>query len=114
MIRNFVKKCFVLLIGIFMICFSTISIAHSGRTDSNGGHRDNKNKSGLGSYHYHCDGNPAHLHTNGYCPYSSNNDILMLDEEESITNEYEYRVLEGRLGVALCLSKNGYLSYKNE
>ena len=44
--------------------------AHSGRTDSNGGHKDNKNKSGLGSYHYHCGGNPAHLHTNGVCPYS--------------------------------------------
>lgn len=46
--------------------------AHSGRTDSSGGHKDNKNKSGLGSYHYHCGGNPAHLHTNGVCPYSSN------------------------------------------
>ena len=45
--------------------------AHSGRTDSYGGHRDNKNKSGLGSYHYHCGGYPAHLHTNGVCPYSS-------------------------------------------
>ena len=32
--------------------------AHSGRTDSSGGHRDNKNKSGLGSYHYHCGGYP--------------------------------------------------------
>lgn len=45
--------------------------AHSGRTDSSGGHKDNKNKSGLGSYHYHCGGYPAHLHTNGVCPYSS-------------------------------------------
>lgn len=45
--------------------------AHSGRTDSNGGHRDNKNKSGLGSYHYHCGGYPAHLHTNGVCPYGN-------------------------------------------
>lgn len=45
--------------------------AHSGRTDSSGGHRDNKNKSGLGSYHYHCGGHPAHLHTNGVCPYSA-------------------------------------------
>lgn len=26
--------------------------AHSGRTDASGGHRDNKNASGLGSYHY--------------------------------------------------------------
>lgn len=48
-----------------------ITFAHSGRTDSNGGHRDNKNKSGLGSYHYHCGGHPAHLHTKGVCPYSN-------------------------------------------
>lgn len=45
--------------------------AHSGRTDSRGGHRDNKNASGLGSYHYHCSGNPPHLHKNGVCKYSS-------------------------------------------
>ncbi len=44
--------------------------AHSGRTDSQGGHRDNKNKSGLGSYHYHCGGYEAHLHPGGVCPYS--------------------------------------------
>ena len=41
--------------------------AHPGRTDANGGHRDNKNKSGLGSYHYHCGSHPAHLHPNGVC-----------------------------------------------
>lgn len=45
--------------------------AHSGRTDSSGGHKDNKNKSGLGYYHYHCGGNPPHLHKNGVCPYDS-------------------------------------------
>lgn len=64
------------IISIFITVISIISIgintyAHSGRTDSNGGHRDNKNKSGLGSYHYHCGGYPAHLHSNGKCPYSS-------------------------------------------
>ena len=47
-----------------------VAFAHSGRTDSSGGHHDNKNKSGLGSYHYHCGGYPAHLHENGYCPYT--------------------------------------------
>lgn len=47
-----------------------VAYAHSGRTDSAGGHRDNKNKSGLGSYHYHCGGHPAHLHNGGGCPYS--------------------------------------------
>lgn len=45
--------------------------AHGGRTDSRGGHKDNKNKSGLGSYHYHCGGYPAHLHPDGVCPYSN-------------------------------------------
>ena len=45
--------------------------AHSGRTDKSGGHKDNKNKSGLGYYHYHCGGNPAHLHKNGVCPYDN-------------------------------------------
>lgn len=63
------------LTAISMICLiisiSGNSFAHSGRTDSNGGHKDNQNKSGLGSYHYHCGGHPAHLHDNGVCPYSS-------------------------------------------
>lgn len=64
------------IISIVLIISSVILIgantyAHSGRTDSNGGHKDNNNKSGLGSYHYHCGGYPAHLHTNGVCPYSS-------------------------------------------
>lgn len=49
---------FALLIAVVSIF---ISFAHSGRTDASGGHRDNKNKSGLGSYHYHCGGYPAHL-----------------------------------------------------
>jgi len=44
--------------------------AHGGRTDKYGGHRDNKNVSGLGYYHYHCGGYPPHLHENGVCPYA--------------------------------------------
>lgn len=54
-----------------LIIASSSLLAHSGRTDSNGGHKDNKNKSGLGSYHFHCGGYPAHLHSNGICPYKS-------------------------------------------
>lgn len=52
------------------VSVEVVSYAHSGRTDSSGGHRDNKNKSGLGSYHYHCGGHPAHLHDGGVCPYT--------------------------------------------
>lgn len=68
------KKASIKQIGIILLSIMIIPatlFAHSGRTDSNGGHRDNKNKSGLGSYHYHCGGYPAHLHKKGVCPYSS-------------------------------------------
>lgn len=46
------------------------TLGHPGKTDSSGGHKNNKNKSGLGNYHYHYGGNPAHLHDNSVCPYS--------------------------------------------
>lgn len=67
--KNKFKYIFVIFF-LFMLFFTSETFAHSGRTDSNGGHRDNKNVSGLGSYHYHCGGNEAHLHPNGICPYS--------------------------------------------
>ena len=62
-----------ILVFVLILALTTsfAAFAHSGRTDSNGGHKDNKNKSGLGPYHYHCGGHPAHLHPNGVCPYSS-------------------------------------------
>ena len=55
-----------------VVLMSTNAAAHSGRTDANGGHHDYKNRSGLGSYHYHCGGNPPHLHPGGVCPYGNN------------------------------------------
>ena len=60
-----------ILTVILCLSLSVTASAHSGRTDANGGHRDNKNVSGLGSYHYH-HGYPAHLHPNGICPYENN------------------------------------------
>ena len=55
-----------------MVLMSTSVAAHPGRTDASGGHHDYKNRSGLGSYHYHCGGNPPHLHLGGVCPYGNN------------------------------------------
>ncbi len=70
--KKYIQKIVSILIIILTILSIKINVySHSGRTDANGGHRDNKNKSGLGSYHYHCGGHPAHLHPNGVCPYSS-------------------------------------------
>lgn len=66
------SKLAVIIVTILVLTMIPLSnFAHSGRTDSNGGHKDNNNKSGLGPYHYHCGGYPAHLHTGGVCPYSS-------------------------------------------
>lgn len=59
-----------LLVIVLVLGNAVTAFAHSGRTDSSGGHRDNKNKSGLGYYHYHCGGHPAHLHPDGYCRYT--------------------------------------------
>lgn len=64
------KKIFALIIATVITVMSVMTVsAHSGRTDRFGGHRDNYNRSGLGYYHYHCGGYPAHLHHYGYCPY---------------------------------------------
>lgn len=71
--KNRGKKIGILLLVFILLAITLNSYAHSGRTDVNGGHKDNKNKSGLGSYHYHCGGNPAHLHSNGVCPYFTSN-----------------------------------------
>lgn len=73
-----IRKLSATILTAFIICTTTMNTvippltteAHSGRTDSRGGHKDNKNKSGLGSYHYH-HGYPAHLHTGGVCPYAN-------------------------------------------
>ena len=64
------RKIFTTMLCTGLLISNTVSFAHSGRTDSNGGHHDYQNKSGLGSYHYH-HGMGPHLHPNGVCPYSS-------------------------------------------
>lgn len=70
--KNKIKRLskIIALLGI-LLAFPTTILAHSGKTDSSGGHKDKNNVSGLGSYHYHCGGYPAHLHDGGVCPYSS-------------------------------------------
>ena len=94
----------IITICLMILSLSLSAFAHSGRTDSSGGHKDNKNKSGLGSYHYHCGGHPAHLHEDGVCPYkqsfapkaSSNNNIISdgtvtksKEKSENVTIEFD-------------------------
>jgi hypothetical protein len=56
---------FLFLIALCLTCCS-IALAHSGGTDSRGGHYDRS----TGEYHYH-HGKPAHQHPGGVCPYAA-------------------------------------------
>lgn len=56
----------IILTCVLLSLFVVICFAHSGGTDSDGGHYN----SSTGEYHYH-HGEPAHQHNNGECPYDS-------------------------------------------
>lgn len=65
-------KKIILFVLIIIIVLLPLSLAHKGRTDSNGGHYD----SSTGEYHYH-HGYSAHRHINGLCPYEDDLDDLL-------------------------------------
>ena len=72
------KKLFISIIAIILF-LTTVSFAHKGRTDSEGGHYD----SSTGLYHYH-HGYPAHQHTDGMCPYDYNSTSSLFTNTSSI------------------------------
>lgn len=57
----------IIIVFLCALVFSAAASAHSGRTDSQGGHYNRS----TGEYHYH-HGYPAHQHPNGVCPYNFN------------------------------------------
>lgn len=62
----------VLIIAILLLTLTIVPIcalAHSGGTDSSGGHHDRS----TGEYHYH-HGYSAHQHPGGKCPYEDDKD----------------------------------------
>lgn len=123
----------VIVAGLLIATSTNISaFAHSGRTDSNGGHKDNKNVSGLGSYHYH-HGEGPHLHPGGVCELqggASNNssssesntqtkpqetpkpvvDTTKIDKESSRTSGYNKGYEDGCLGNTNSPSSNSSAS----
>lgn len=72
--------CILFIIILFTVTFIIID-AHSGGTDSKGGHRD----SSTGTYHYH-HGYPAHQHTDGICPYDYDDNTSKSSSVSSNTN----------------------------
>ena len=78
---------------VLLICMLSFSAAaHSGGTDSNGGHYDHS----TGEYHYH-HGNPAHQHKDGYCPYSLSDTIA-----ESVNGSGWVYWLVGIMALIIC------------
>ena len=73
-----------LLLALFFALTCVNMFAHSGGTDSSGGH----NNRSTGEYHYH-HGYPAHYHLDGVCPYDDG--VLSWKEQkiqEAIDDEY--------------------------
>lgn len=92
------------MVAVSLVMANGSLMAHEGGLDKSNGHKDNKNVSGLGNYHYHCLGQQAHLHNDkGECPYRVvvlNNDGILtfngvnykaiLPEERKSFNKDEY------------------------
>lgn len=75
-------------------------VAHSGRTDSDGGHYDHS----TGDYHYH-HGKPAHYHyADGSCPYviKAKEEAKRREEERLKREEEERKRKEVAKNVAVC------------
>jgi hypothetical protein len=99
--KTFLKYNIFIFIVFLSIVFSFQTFAHSGKTDSQGGHHDRVN----GGYHYH-HGHPAHNHNNGECPYLTENesDDSTNTKKPSIFSLLVLSVFVGWLGGALLLA----------
>lgn len=102
------KKC-IAVIACALLCCALLPLtafAHSGRTDSRGGHYDYQ----MGLYHYH-HGFPAHGHPDGVCPFNPNyeenldktagmehNDEWYWDEDKTQPENTEKAALEETTG----------------
>jgi len=88
---NMKKVLLILTITItFFTGYINSSFAHSGRTDSNGGHYNRS----TGEYHYH-HGYSAHQHNaDGSCPYEKSSSTEYTEEKESSSNEESNYVLK--------------------
>lgn len=93
----------------FLLLLSGSASAHSGGTDSNGGHYNHS----TGEYHYH-HGYPAHQHPGGVCPYDKSEtkatQLVRYTEEKDSTAEDETRlhavlVLGGAVGSIVILDE---------
>lgn len=81
---------------IVIILMPAIAFAHSGGTDSSGGHHDYDNVSGLGDYHYH-HGYGPHLHDGGVCPFDVSETTNNVSIDSTSYDDEEYTFTESEL-----------------
>ena len=78
------KRLVLILLPLIILCCNVY--AHPGRTDSSGGHTNHS----TGEYHYH-QGESAHQHPNGVCPYDDRySDYSSVEEGSKIQSLEEY------------------------
>lgn len=70
------RSLILLAVAVVVFGFSLRTLAHSGGTDSQGGHN------GPDGYHYH-HGYPPHQHPNGECPYDFQDNVDHSDRSSS-------------------------------
>lgn len=61
-------------------------------------------KVGLGSYHYHCGGHPAHLHPNGVCPYSSSSSSKSNNNKSTTSSSSNKNVVQTTAPAAIAVT----------
>ena len=79
------KKLFVVVLAAIL---AVTAFAHSGRTDSRGGHWNHS----TGEYHYH-HGYSAHQHTDGVCPYAFDDKTSQSSSSQKKSYEKDYSYL---------------------
>ena len=83
--KNIIRYIIYGILIVLILCVPSVS-AHSGRTDSQGGHNSPS------GYHYH-HGYPAHQHINGTCPYNfddkTNHKSSQSSEKDKLSTQYE-------------------------
>lgn len=87
------KRWMCLLIVVLIALTSSSALAHSGGTDSSGGHTNHS----TGEYHYH-HGYPEHQHYGGVCPYEDN-DSADYSWEPGTDRYTNFRVSSGNSAV---------------
>lgn len=106
------KTLLPLICLILVLALSSTAGAHSGGTDSQGGHRNRS----TGEYHYH-HGYPAHQHTGGECPYdyddrtgeNSGSSSKKTTEKTSTNSPEKSSKLTGEDIAGLCFYLGGFV-----